>query len=345
MRFDRFLSAIDVHAGGEFGRVVTSGVLRLPGATMADKMRHINEVDDSLRRFLVSEPRASAAMSTNLLLPPTRDDADSAFLVLQIDRAHAMSGSNAMCVTTALLETGMLPLREPESIVRLDTPAGLVVARASCKDGRCVEVTLDMPPSFAQELDVRLATPSMGTVVGDVAFGGVYYFLVDVAQLGLTISPAQARALVAAGIEILATAIKALDVRHPDNPAIRGISYVMFRAWDDEAHTVMRNATVLWPGRLDRSPCGTGSAARMAVLIAKGEQRVGACLIARSVIGSEFRVEALAFEESTAMSIVRSRVSGRAWVHGLTQIGLDPSDPFPAGFVLSDTWGPGVVSA
>jgi len=143
MRFSRLISTIDVHAGGEVGRVVTSGVLGLPGATMADKMRHINEVDDSLRRFLVTEPRASAAMTTNLLLAPTRPDADAAFLVLQVDRAHAMSGSNAMCVVTALLEAGMLPMREPDTVVRLDTPAGLVAARAACADGRCRGVSLE----------------------------------------------------------------------------------------------------------------------------------------------------------------------------------------------------------
>jgi proline racemase len=211
MRFSRLLSTIDVHAGGEIGRVVTSGIMGLPGGGMADKMRYINEVDDSLRRFLVTKPRASAAMTTNLLLPPTRTDADAAFLVLQIDRAHAMSGSNAMCVVTALLETGMVAMREPETVVRLDTPAGLVVARAECGDGCCRGVSLDMTPSFAGDLDVRLVAPNFGTVTGDVAFGGVFYFLVDAQQVGLTITPANARGLVAIGIEILAAANKALD--------------------------------------------------------------------------------------------------------------------------------------
>lgn len=343
MRFSRLLSTIDVHAGGEVGRVVTSGVMGLPGTDMAEKMRYINEVDDSLRRFLVTEPRASAAMTTNLLLPPTRGDADAAFLVLQVDRAHAMSGSNAMCVVTALLETGIKPMREPHTVVRLDTPAGLVVARADCADGRCRGVSLDMTPSFASDLDVRLATSNFGTVTGDVAFGGVFYFLVDAQQVGLAITPANARGLVAAGIEILAAANKALDVRHPDNPAIRGISYVMFRAWDDNDRRIMRNATILWPGRIDRSPCGTGSSARVATLVARGENKSGDALIARSIIGSEFSVEIAAVEPGSRGPITRPRVTGRAWIHGMTQIVLDPSDPFPSGFVLSDTWGPGVA--
>ncbi len=342
MRFSRLLSTIDVHAGGEIGRVVTSGVMGLPGADMAEKMRYINEVDDSLRRFLVTEPRASAAMTTNLLFAPTRPDADAAFLVLQIDRAHAMSGSNAMCVVTALLESGMMPMRGPDTVVRLDTPAGLVVARAKCGDGRCHSVSLDMTPSFAGELDVRLTTPNVGTVTGDVAFGGIFYFLVDAQQVGLAITPGNARALVAAGIEILAAANKTLAVRHPDNPAIHGISYVMFRAWDDDGRRIMRNATILWPGRIDRSPCGTGSSARVAVLVARGENKPGDTLIARSIIGSEFAVEIAAVEQGPRGPITRSRVTGSAWIHGMTQIALDPSDPFPSGFVLSDTWGPGI---
>jgi proline racemase len=281
-------------------------------------------------------------MTTNLLLPPTRADADAAFLVLQIDRAHAMSGSNAMCVVTALLESGMMPMREPDTVVRLDTPAGLVIAQAKCKDGRCKGVSLDMTPSFASDLDVRLATPNLGTVTGDVAFGGVFYFLVDVQQVGLAITPANARGLVAAGIEILAAANKALDVRHPDNSAIRGISYVMFRAWDGDDRKIMRNATILWPGRIDRSPCDTGSSARIAALVARGENNSGDVLLARSIIGSEFTVEIAAVEQGPRGSITRPRVTGSAWIHGMTQIALDPSDPFPSGFVLSDTWGPGI---
>lgn len=340
MRFSRHLSTIDVHAAGEVGRVVTAGVLGLPGATMADKMAHINAVDDGLRRFLTTEPRASAAMSTNLLLPPTRPDADAAFLILQADRAHAMSGSNALCVTTALLEAGFLPMREPETVVRLDTPAGLVTARAECRDGRCGRVTLEMPESFAHALDVTFETPGFGTVRGDVAYGGVFYVLVDADAVGLAIRPANARALAAAGIEILAAANARLDVRHPDNPAIAGVSYVMFRAWDDPERRVMRNATIMWPGRSDRSPCGTGSSARAAVMLARGEARAGDTLTARSIIGSEFT---LALPKPEANGRVRPLLSGRAWIHGMGQIVLDPDDPFPQGYTLSDTWGPGLA--
>jgi len=348
MRSSRLITTVDLHAEGEIGRVVTSGVPIIPGATMAERMRYINETDDSLRRFLVQEPRAAAQMSTNLLMAPMRPDADAAFLVLQVDRAHAMSGSNAICVTTALIETGMIAMREPETIVRLDTPAGLVTARARCRTGACERVVLAMTPAFAEALEVRVKTKGYGWVTGDIAFGGVYYFLVDSAQIGLTIEPANARALVAAGIEILAAANAALDIRHPENPAIFGVSYVMFRAFDDVAKRRMRNATILWPGRIDRSPCGTGSTARAAVMVARGEAKIGDELCARSIIGSEFSVRIAGAEPQGAGArgpIVRVEIGGRAWIYATGQMVLDPADPFPSGFTLSDTWGPGLAPA
>jgi proline racemase len=342
MRLSRLISTVDAHAEGEIGRVVTGGVLGIAGATMAEKMHRLNNEDAALRRLLVSEPRAACAMTTNLLLPPTRPDADAGFIVMQIDRAHAMSGSNAMCVTTVLLETGIVPMTEPHTTVRLDTPAGLVLAHAECVNGRCARVALDMPASFALDLDVAVSTPNFGRVVGDVAFGGVFYFLVDADQLGLSIAPASARALVAAGIEILAAANQALDVRHPDNPALSGISYVMFRGWDDEARTVMRNATILWPGRIDRSPCGTGSAARTAALAARGAVKPGGKLTARSTIGGTFGVEVLGETTVAGSPAILPRISGSAWIYGTSQLVLDPTDPFQDGFTLSDTWGPGL---
>lgn len=341
MRSRHHFTTIDVHAEGEIGRVATAGIPAIPGRTMVEKMRHMNEAGAGLRRLLVSEPRASAQMSTNLLLPPTRPDADAAFLVLQIDRAHAMSGSNAICVTTALLESGAVPMVEPETVVRLDTPAGLVIARAACRDGRCERVTLDMPPCFALELDVVVETPGFGRVTGDVAYGGIFYLLVDVERIGLTIRPEHARGLVAAGIELLAEANRRLDVRHPDEPGIAGISYVMFRGWD-ETRSEMLNATVLWPGRIDRSPCGTGTSARLSVMVARGEAKAGDRLVARSIVGGRFDAEIARVEAHARAPVVHPRISGRGWVYGSGQLLLDPTDPFPEGHTLSDTWGPGL---
>ena len=337
----RMIGTIDVHAAGEIGRVIISGVLPLPGATMAARMDYMNGDGAALRRFICAEPRGAAMMTTNLLQPSTRPDADVGFIPLQIDRAHAMSGSNAMCVATALLETGMVPITGPETTVRLDTAAGLVVAHATCRDGRCQSVAVDMPPSYAHALDVIVEADGLGRVRGDVGFGGVFYLLVDAEPLGLAIEPGSARRLVEAGIAILEAANRQLDVRHKTIPEIAGVSYVMFRAWDHGADgaRVMRNATILMPGRVDRSPCGTGSSARLAVMAARGEARAGDAFEVHSVIGSRFDAAIRAVDTD---GTIHPRISGSAWIYGTAQLLLDPTDPYPEGFVLSDTWGPGV---
>jgi proline racemase len=338
MRWKKTLQLVDAHCEGEIGRVITAGVLDVPGATMLDKMLHINKVDDSLRRFVVFEPRGFVQMSVNLLLPPTRTDADAGFMVLQPDRAHPMSGSNAICVATVLLETGLVPMQEPQSVVRLDTPAGLVVATAECRDGRCERVSLDMPPSFAQDLDVAVDTAEFGRVRGDVAFGGCFYVLVDVEQVGLSIAPENAAALVKAGMVLHAAFERTIEVAHPLMPGLDEIAYVMFRGRDGDG--AVRTCTVLRPGRVDRSPCGTGSSANLAALYARGQVKPGDRLVSRSIIGGEFRVEAVGETAIADRKAVLPRVSGRGWIHGISQLGLDPTDPFPSGFALSDAWGP-----
>jgi proline racemase len=182
--WNRSLDLLEVHCQGEIGKVIVDGAPEIPGATALDKMNHINNVDDSLRRFVTFEPRASVAMTVNLLLAPTRPGADAGFIVLQADRAHPMSGSNCICVVTALLESGRVAMREPETIVRLDTPAGLIVARAECREGRCLSVGVDNVPSFAEMLDREIDTPRWGRIRADVAFGGVYYALVTRIRFG-----------------------------------------------------------------------------------------------------------------------------------------------------------------
>jgi proline racemase len=338
MRWKKTLQVVDAHCEGEIGKVITGGVLDIPGATMADKMVHINKVDDTLRRFVVFEPRGFAPMSVNLLLPPTRPDADAGFMVFQADRAHPMSGSNAICVTTVLLETGIVEMQEPETVVRLDTPAGLVTATAQCSDGRCERVSLDMPASFVQELDVALDTQDFGRMTADIAFGGCFYVLVDVERVGLSIAPDRAADLVKAGTALLTEFSRRVPVRHPLNPALNEIAYLMFRGRDPDG--AVRTCTVLKPGRVDRSPCGTGSSANLAALHARGLVKPGHSHTTRSIIGGEFRVELLGETDLAGTRAALPRISGRGWVYGISQLGLDPTDPFPLGFALSDVWGP-----
>ncbi|WP_350335312.1 proline racemase family protein [Coralliovum pocilloporae] len=337
MRWTKTLTMVEAHAEGEVGRVVTGGVLTVPGETMLEKMNYLNDVDDSLRRFCVFEPRGSAQMSTNLLFPPSRPDADAGFIILQGDRAHAMSGSNCICVVTVLLETGIVPMTEPETVVKLDTPAGLVTARALCHDGKCERVVLDMVPGFVEHLDYRIDVPGLDPVTVDIAFGGVYYALIDPKQFGRVIEPDQARALVDIGSRVHRALNETVLLNHPTEPSLNTISYTMFV--DQREDGALIGGTVLPPGRFDRSPCGTGNTARMAVRHARGEVSVGDKVEACSIIGSRFNAELIGETRVGDRPATLTRLSGRGWIHGLHQIGVDPTDPYPQGFLLSDTWG------
>lgn len=340
MSWENSLELVLVHCQGEIGKVIVGGAPELPGATILDKMNHINQVDDRLRRFVTSEPRAHVAMTTNLLLPPSRPDADAGFIVLQPDRAHPMSGSNCICVVTALLETGTVKMSEPETVVRLDTAAGLIVARAQCRAGRCLSVSFDNVPAFALELQRPIRTPAWGTILADIAFGGVFYALLDVRQIGLAILPENARALAEAGIEIKALLKDQVRVNHPEIPGLDEIAYVMFR--DRDPDRAIRTCTTLMPGRVDRSPCGTGSSANLAVLHSRGEVRSGDHRISRSIIGGEFRVDVIGETRVGIRTAVLPRITGSAFIYGREELYSVPHDPFPAGFMLSDTWGPQV---
>lgn len=343
MRWKRTLQLVDIHCEGEVGKVVTAGLIDIPGETMAGKLAYMNAPGPGteLRKFLVFEPRGCAQSSINLLTPPSHPDADAGFIVLQADQAHAMSGSNAICVVTALLETGTIEMLEPETVVTLDTAAGLIRATASCRKDRCERASLDMVPSFVEGLDQIVRTEEWGDVRVDLAFGGVFYAIVDVQQLGFSIVPEQPRHLVEAGMVLKAACNQRFPVVHPSIPEIRSIAYVMFR--DRSEAGFVRTCTTLWPGRVDRSPCGTGSSANLATQFARGEIEVKGRSRSVSIIGSEFEVSLLGTASLGEKLTVLPRVSGRAWIYGFQQIGLDRTDPFPEGFSLSDTWGPGAA--
>lgn len=340
MRWKRTIQLLDVHAEGEIGKVAIGGVPKIPGDSVADQLAWLNTdpKGEELRRMLVLEPRGAPIGSVNLLLPPRHPEADAAFVILQPDQAHASSGSNSICVTTALLESGMVEMQEPETVVMLETAAGLVKATATCRDGRCERVKLTMVPSFVHELDVRLNTENWGPITFDLAYGGIFYALVDVAQVGLTIDKANARALVEAGMILKQDINRTIPVVHPEIPAISGVAYVMFRDIDPDG--AIRTCTTMWPGRVDRSPCGTGNSANLATLYARGRVKVGDQMLSRSIIGSEFEVGLSAIAEVAGRPAVIPTISGRGFTFGLHQVALDPFDPFERGFALTDVWGP-----
>jgi len=337
MRWKRTIQTIDVHCSGEIGRVITGGMIDIPGDTMAAKLAHINEIDDSLRRWLCSEPRGAANHSFVLVPPACHPDADIGMIILQTDQAHAMSGSNSMCAVTAILETGMMEMIEPETVVTLDTAAGLVRATATCKDGKVTGVSLDMPASFVALSGGTVETQTWGPVTYDLCYGGVFYALVDVDQINLAIVPENARMLADEGVALRDMIATQTDIVHPEIPELHGLAYVMFRSREEDG--AMRHCTTLKPARADRSPCGTGTNSTMAVLHMKGEMRPGDVLTTRSITGGEFQAELLGNAQIGPYPGSRVRITGQCWIYGISQIGLDPSDPFPSGFILSDTWG------
>ncbi|MEO1142206.1 MAG: proline racemase family protein [Pseudomonadota bacterium] len=339
MRWSRTFQLLDVHCEGEIGRIMTGGQPVIAGSNIYEKFKTLSYDPEmqAFRKMLVLEPRGAAAGSTNLIFPPDDPQNHAGFIVLQPDQAHAMSGSNAICTTTALLETGMIEMNDGENLVRLETAAGLVIAKAHCKDGKCEHVTLTMPASYVEELDYGIEKTQWGDLKADIAFGGVFYAIVDVERIGLTIEPANAHHLSAAGMALKNLLNDQLEISHPENPDIAGIAYVMFR--QKEADGSIRTATTMWPGRLDRSPCGTGNAANLATRVARNEVAQGDEYKALSTIGSEFRVRHTGLASIGNKQAVIPEITGRGWTYGMHQIGIDPSDPLKAGWALTDTWG------
>ncbi len=339
MRSRRTITVIGCHAGGEIGNVVVGGVLPPRGATVFEQMQTLQREGDWLRRLLLREPRGSVAAHANLLVPATRPDCDAGFIIMEPTEYPAMSGSNTICTTTVLLETGIVEMQEPETVVRLEAPGGIVEARAVCRDGRCESVEFTNVPCFADRLDAPLEVEGFGTLTVDVAYGGMWYAIADAQALGFAIEPHEARDLSLAGEAIRVAAREQLPCSHPENPAIAGVSIVQIAAPWQGVGKETRNAVVVAPGRLDRSATGTGLSARMAVLHARGLLGVGEAMTHVSALGSPF--EGRIVEETRVADRVAivPAIRGSAWITGISQYFVDPSDPFPEGYLLSDTWG------
>ncbi len=338
MRARRAITVVGCHAGGEVGNVIVGGVLPPEGATVFEQMQSLRE-DDRLRRLLLREPRGSVACHANLVVPATREDCDAGFIIMEPTEYPAMSGSNTICTTTVLLETGMVEMREPETVVRLEAPGGVVEARATCRDGRCESIEFTNVPCFADQLDARLEVDGLGTIAVDVAFGGMWYAIADAQALGFSIEPAEARELSLAGERIRAAAREQLACVHPENPEIAGVSIVQIAEPWRGIGQVTKNAVVVAPGRLDRSATGTGLSARMAVLHARGSMSVGDSMTHASAIGSTFDGRIVSDTRVGDCAAIVPAIRGSAWITGVWQVYVDPDDPFPEGYLLSDTWG------
>lgn len=342
MQARRVIQVVGCHAEGEIGDVIVGGILPPPGDSVCAMMQTFAREQDGLRRFLLCEPRGSVARHINLIVPAKRPDCAAGAIIMEPTEYPPMSGSNTICIATVLLETGMVAMVEPETRFRLDMPGGPVDVVARCQNGKCQSVILRNVACQALLLDQKLRLSDGREIVIDIAYGGMIYALVDATRLGFRLEASEARALAELG-EAVRVAARAQfpDVAHPENPAIRGVSIVQLNAPFAGPGTVARNTCIVAPGRSDRSPTGTGLSARLAVLHARGLMTLGDSLVHESLIGSRFRG---VIEEETQLgghpAIIPS-IEGRGWITGFHHYVLDPSDPYPEGYVLSDTWGVG----
>ncbi|MCA1645779.1 MAG: proline racemase family protein [Chloroflexi bacterium] len=353
MRLTSMISAVDAHAGGEPGRVIVGGVLDVPGATMFEKRLYLEQHADSLRKRMLREPRGYPGLCCNLILPPTRPEADAGFVIMEQTDYPPMSGSNTICVTTVLLETGMLPMHEPVTEIVLEAPAGLIPVRAECAHGKVRNVTFRNVPAFAVRLDAPLEVPQLGTLSVDVAYGGMFYVIADAPSLGLRLTPDEGRAIVRIGEMIKAAAREQLAVSHPDQPEVNNFSVAQLSGPAHGPHADMRNAVVIstgafdwdrpdtWTGVLDRSACGTGTCAKMATLFARGRLGLGQPFRHEGILGTTFTGCLVEQTQVGPYPAVVSTLSGSAWISGISQYVLDAEDPFPEGFTVGDLWAGG----
>jgi proline racemase len=341
MRARRVITVIGAHAEGEVGKVITGGVLPPPGASVLEQQQWLLHHDGGLRKFLLYEPRGGAFTHANLVVPAKHPAADAGFIIMEPEDYPPMSGSNCICVATVLLETGMLPMSEPLSRLTLETPGGLVPVEAQCRKGRVERVTLTNVPCFAALLDVLIEVPGLGEVRVDLGYGGAFFVIVDAQRFGFRLVAEEARQLVETGELIKAAAQKQLQAQHPEIATVNKISFTEFTLpiTEQDGERTGRNTVVISPGKLDRSPCGTGTCARLAVMHAKGEIDVGQGFVSRSVIDSRFdgRIESVTVLKDGTPAILPT-ISGRAWITGIHNYILHPEDPWPQGYTLSDTW-------
>lgn len=351
MQLGPTILAVDAHAGGEPGRVIIGGVSDVPGDTMLAKRDHLAREGDHLRKLMLREPRGYPATCCNLVLPPTSPEADAGFVIMEQAEYPGMSGSNTICTATVLIAERLVPVSEPVTELVLEAPAGLIRVRAEVRDGVARAITFENVPAFAVHLDAPVDVPDVGIVNVDVAWGGMFFAIVDAAALGLALTPDEGRDIVRIGEMVKAAAREQLPVEHPTLPGLGGISIVELTAPPTVpgAHgrntVVVSSGTLDWSrpasftGVLDRSPCGTGTCARMAVLRARGQLALGEDFVHEGILGTTWTGRLLRETAISSRPAVVPQLTGSAWITGRAEYVVDPEDPFREGFTVGDLWG------
>ncbi|AGT11261.1 trans-3-hydroxy-L-proline dehydratase [Paracoccus aminophilus] len=340
MRSIKTIHVISCHAEGEVGDVIVGGVAPPPGKTIWEQSRWIAK-DNRLRNFVLNEPRGGVFRHVNLLVPPKHPEADAAWIIMEPEDTPPMSGSNSICVSTVLLDSGIIEMTEPVTEMVLEAPGGLVRVRAECRNGKAERIFVQNIASFAHRLDVPLEVEGFGTLNVDTAFGGDSFAMVDARALGFALTPDEAHDIARLGVRITNAATEQIGFHHPTNPDWRHYSFTLFAGpVERQGHELRAGAAVaIQPGKVDRSPTGTALSARMAVLHARGEMTPADRLTTVSLIGSTFTGRILGETQVGETPAILPEISGRAWITGVHQHMLDPADPWPEGYRLTDTWG------
>tara|TARA_Y100000589_G_scaffold191696_1_gene181569 strand:+ start:5685 stop:6713 length:1029 start_codon:yes stop_codon:yes gene_type:complete len=331
---------VSAHAEGEVGDVIIEGVEPPPGKTLWDQSRWIAK-DQVLRNFVLNEPRGGVFRHVNLLVPPKNPKASAAFIIMEPEDTPPMSGSNSICVATVLLDHGLITMEEPVTNFFLEAPGGLVKVKALCKKGKAERILVQSLPSFVYKLDISLELEGYGIISADTAFGGDSFVIVDAKKLGFSIVPSEAAELARLGAKITDAATEQIGFRHPTITDWTHYSFCQFSRMEDQSNDCIsfKSAVSVKPGKIDRSPTGTALSAKMAVLEARREMKIGQKIKAISIIGSSFHGKIIEKCDLNGTSAIIPEISGRGWITGIHQHTLEPTDPWPEGYKLSDTWG------
>ena len=351
MKISNMIHAVDLHACGEPGRVIVGGVLDVPGETMFEKMQYFEQKADSLRLRMLREPRGYPAANCNLILPSNNPEAAAGFIIMEQTEYPGMSGTNTICVVTTLIETGMVEVNEPFTEFNLDTPAGLISIKAEVRNGKAINVTFENVPAFSVYSNKSIYVPEIGEVKVDVAYGGMFYVILDSEELGLKLTPDNGGKIVRNAEMVKAIASEKLPVVHPENKDISGITIAVVSGPPDNPDATLKNAVVVstgkldwdrpetWKGVIDRSPCGTGTCAKMASLFEKNKLDLETDFIHEGILGTTFTGRLVKKTKVGNYDAVVPTITGRAWITGFAQYVLDDSDPFPEGYTIGDIWG------
>ena len=339
MNSSKLIHIVSCHAEGEVGNVIVGGIAAPKGDSLWQKARWIDQ-DQKLRQFVLNEPRGGVFKHVNLLVPAQNPKAQQGFIVMEPEHTPPMSGSNSICVSTVLLDTGLIEMKEPITEFILEAPGGLVPVKAYCEDGKAKSIEINNVASFADQLGVFVEVEGLGTLKVDTAYGGDSFVVINAHDLGFEIKPDEAKDISDVGSKITAAANQQLNFTHPTNSEWSHISFCQMALpiFEEEGVKISKNTVVIDPGKLDRSPCGTGCSARMAILYAKGELRKGDRMIGRSILDSRFDCSIVDETMVGPKKAIIPSIRGRAWITGTHQLMLDPEDPWPEGYRLSDTW-------